>query len=157
MSVVGTLRTRRKSLNHGHFKRTRRHFIRLQSAESETAIFKIGGVEIPVPALTLDVLLQVKTEIRALGPDMDAFDYGAAVIKIVAASLRETRPELTPEVLMKFCSWPELTGLSASMNKLLEVSGLGEAPAAAGAPRGTGTLTDSPQNLPSEGSAQATQ
>jgi hypothetical protein len=131
----------------------------LPSRSTETANFRIGGVDIAVPALTLYVLEVCKEDIQALSPGLDSVAYARHVCSIVAACVADDRPELTLDVLVKSCSFSEIGGLIESMGELLRVSGFlpsGEELAAGEeASPGTGTSTSSSPNSESEASAPA--
>lgn len=123
-----------------------------------SVMFVIGGEEIVVPALTLYVLDAKKDALRSLGPDLSMTEYGVLVIEIIAEALKDSRPELTQEELLRHCSWPETLELPARMAELLTVSGFtGSAPGEVeAASPGTGTSTNSPPNSPVGESATET-
>lgn len=130
----------------------------------ETAEFTIGGQKINVRAMQLYDLECCKEYILALDPTLDKITYGMIILNIVGYM---TSPEGTPKEVLsakvtemsKRCSGKEMLALTASMDRLLLVSGF-EPPsgeAGAGASPGTGTSTESsPNSLPAE-SAPATQ
>lgn len=117
----------------------------------ETANFRIGGRDIAVPALNLEVLDSMKDVIKSLDFEMTIVEYAKTVISVIVA----LRPDLNAETLRKQCSFPEAKNLIAAWSGLLDVSGfnLGEAEAAS---PGTGTLTGSSPNLEPETSVVET-
>lgn len=127
------------------------------SAPTEFAPLTIGGREIKVPALTLATIDKVKDEIKSLGPDLWWVDYGRACVRIVAASLEDTQPDLTFEVLAKVCTAGELRNMPANMIELFRISGfiMGEEAAQVEENPGTSTQTPLPPNsLPRESAAE---
>ncbi len=120
----------------------------------ETTNFRIGGTDIAVPVLNLDILDRLGDKIRSLDADMSVLDYAKTVIEVVTDLLSESRPDLTAEVLRKHCSFLEARGLVGAWAELLRASGFGLGEAEAASP-GTGTLTgSSPNSEPVESAAE---
>ncbi len=126
----------------------------------ETVIFRIGGEDIPVPAIYFDDLErpEVREPLDALGPELPRQEYIGHVLAIVAAQLSPYRPELTVTALRKRCLAGESFQLIGTMNELLRRSGfpIPETVVPPPANPGTGTSIDAAPNLPSEGSAEDT-
>src|SRR5258706_10977196 len=51
---------------------------------SETAVFRIGGQDLLVPALTLDVLDRKRVAIQAMSPELSITDYAKLVVEIIS-------------------------------------------------------------------------
>lgn len=124
---------------------------------SERVVFKIGGQDIEVPALSFDVLERRKEQVQGLDPDLSILDYAALVLDIISCALEPYRPELTLAVLRRACTWQEARELPTAMSNLMIVSGftapVGEEVAAVEESPGTGTSTLSSPSLEPEGFA----
>jgi hypothetical protein len=122
------------------------------AAPDEFAVFRIGGRDIKVGALTLWDLQESAEDIQKMDPTTPWTQYAATVVKIVARKLQPEAWESYAEGLLKSCSAREARDLAVAFNKLWEVSGLmGEDEAAtteATKVLGTGTSIESPPNLP---------
>jgi hypothetical protein len=126
----------------------------------ETVKFRIGGVDIDVPALSFADLEETRASMQALDAGLYWVDYAGHVIAIVAHQLANPGPaarrDLTAEVLKRMCTGGEAAQLAGQMNGLLRASGfpIPETPVAPpAADLGTGTSTSSAPSLPSETSA----
>jgi hypothetical protein len=130
----------------------------------DTTVFRIGGVDIDVPALNLFVMMKVKDELLALGPNLDWVSYAVNVVHIVYASLKDAHPEMLvgEDDFLKSCSLAEMRELAGAMNRLLDVSGFDAGdpspnvivPAKPESP-GTGTSEDSsPNSQPTESAVE---
>jgi hypothetical protein len=120
----------------------------------ETATFRIGGHDIQVPAISLDVLDRCKSQLNMAG-DTPLLDYAKGICEVVATLLEDTRPELDAKTLIKACSWSEARGLIASMAELLRVSGFVEPGEDEAASPGTGmSIGSSPNSEPAESAAE---
>jgi hypothetical protein len=131
-------------------------FVPLQRPK-ETSSFTIGGQEIAVPVLNLDILDRFKVEVRSLDDrSMDLVDFARITFKVLAASLEDSRPDLTEEALRKACTFPEMRKIPNEWNDLLLASGfgMGEAPAASEASPGIGTSTSLSPNSEQDFAAQ---
>lgn len=117
----------------------------------EFAVFRIGGRDLKVGALTLWDLEQSQNDIQGMSPDTPWITYAANVVRIISRKLKPEAWESFAEGLLKSCTAGDARDLASSFNDLWRVSGLmGEAEAATGAETvvGTGTSTESPPNSP---------
>jgi hypothetical protein len=114
---------------------------------NEHAIFRIGGRDLIIPALTLWDLEVSRTDITTLTADMPWSLYATQVVRIISRKLNEDNPTEFGDALLKSCSVPEARNLATQFTELLRVSGfeMGEAEATVENP-GTGTSTESQQN-----------
>lgn len=122
----------------------------------EFAIFRIGGRDIKVGAMTLWDLEQSRQDIQSISAEMPWTQYAATVVRIIARKLQPETYEAMAEGLQKACSAREARDLATSFNELWRVSGLmgeveaaiEEAPVTMEESSGTGTSIESPPNSP---------
>jgi hypothetical protein len=84
----------------------------------------IGGEAIAVPPINFAALRRAWPAIQALPRQTNALDQAAAVVEILAAAFRRTRPELTAEAIEERLEGTEFLELIAALPALLEQSGL---------------------------------
>lgn len=125
------------------------------ASPNEFAVFRIGGRDLKVGALTLWDLEQSQTDLQGLLESAGGnlwTQNSMSVVRIIARKLKPEAWESYAEALSKSCTGREALGLISSFNVLWQVSGLmGEAEAATEATEvqsGTGTSTESPPNSP---------
>jgi hypothetical protein len=114
---------------------------------NETAVFRIGKVDIKVPALTLWDVEVSGADIRSLDPEMPWSTYAATIVRIIARKLKPDVFDAYAEALQRSCSVEEARNLSIAFNDLLRVSGF-PMPAEPAIDLGTGTSTELQPNLP---------